>query len=218
MKNSKIFFLFIFTLLFIGSFSCKKEKKCAPIPDLPQDFLDYWFFPKDSWWVYQLKDSTLIDTLTVKNTYVDFKDISIEGPPECVKTYNIFLTHSADIYKDSSVIHFASWYGNDQLIGLGVSPDPLFAGLSGVPFFVYYPFELGDTIHYYKEDFILKNKDPLNTPYGNIIDVIHIVSISYVNNTIKEGSEIWFAKNIGIVKYIPPNKDKWELLDYKINK
>ena len=111
MKYRSYFCLFILLLIILG-ISCKKSNDCETVPEVPKDYLDYWFFPVGSFWVYQLEDSlTVIDTLTV--TYVD---IYIPEPHElvddagsdyfvaCRKHHRITLKHSNPIFDGGGLL------------------------------------------------------------------------------------------------------------------
>jgi hypothetical protein len=46
---------------------CRQPKECTNIVKAPQPFLDYYYFPNGSYWVYRLEsDSAVVYTVTIE--------------------------------------------------------------------------------------------------------------------------------------------------------
>lgn len=212
MKYGFYFCLFIL-LLIILSISCKKHE-CGEISYLPQDFLDYWYFPEGSYWVYQLKDSTLTDTFIVKRSV----EVVVEDddPIVCRRDYSSTISN-----KDSAINDKYSGFFFQSSSGLSSGNNNKYSlSLGGTFIFsasVIYPFVIGDTLENNLSYYILKDKNTIITPSGTFNDLIHLIYMKKLCCGLTEvGSEIWLARNAGFVKYISKNRDEWELINYQI--
>ena len=85
--------------------SCNKHPagtECPQITQAPQAFLDYWYFPEGSQWVYRLQGSipTVYDTVRVAYARESHQTNRSPGDPlaACVQAYQVSLTHSNHRY------------------------------------------------------------------------------------------------------------------------
>lgn len=97
MKNFRIawVFLILFSLIIpFSANSCKDNTpciiKCDSIWEAHPDAFQYLIFPDSSWLEFELLDSGLIDSFTLKNKYVSFKNNNcVGGLAVCRYIYNV---------------------------------------------------------------------------------------------------------------------------------
>ncbi|MEX0966584.1 MAG: hypothetical protein WD077_05065 [Bacteroidia bacterium] len=237
----KYLLFFFFTAAIMAS-SCRKEPvdccdddSCPHIFDClddsyftdtifkPQQFLDYWYFEKGSWWVYQRMDTnaTVYDTVrviaTVRNIYCDFN----QGPV-CAESALMNMRHSNSFFfrKDSASL--------SQILGsstnFNLSDESVHSNgyihngfLMGVGSFFQWPIRIGD--EYFHGNIVL-DSNVVITPYGTLSNTVHI----QINYSTSAGGEIWITRNIGFtrMKFYPPQSEndlpesEWALVDYHV--
>jgi len=223
MKYGFYFCLFILLLIILG-ISCKKRNECETVPEVPKDYLDYWFFPVGSFWVYQLEDSSsAIDTLTV--TYVEVsispKDMIDDGKDyiggyrvACRKHHSIALTHSSLLFSSSNTgqgteIYFSTIQSediNDYYLNGSDGCGPEYVFLRKL---VHFPFSVGEQIpdgaHFIDTNAVVT---PLQT-FNNVIHIIEPHGKPYKKH-------YYFSKKVGLVKTICPDSTVWILINYQI--
>ena len=92
----RILFSLIPVLLIAG---CKEKEavfpRCSSVISAPQEFLDYWFMPKGSWWVYRLKGSNPAVYDTVRANLLHFAGFDPPASPfePCIMRYEMGLGH-----------------------------------------------------------------------------------------------------------------------------
>jgi hypothetical protein len=222
--NSSIIAIFLFYCIFqLPSCGNYFSDECDYILEAPQEFLDYWYFPDGSWWVYQLND-TIIDTVTISTskTHYDKDDLTdING--SCVYIYNAYFNHSSR-HKFTSACNTSSIssinLNNETWMINGGSLCSNYWYLGKM---LKYPIKIGDTISYYKMgndvrfkfifDYI---KDSLI--FNTLTDIIKIKNIHEGNRPDLLYESYAIAKDIGIVEIKYFNQEEIKLLDYKINK
>lgn len=219
-KSIAIVFILLYFAFQLPSCGNYFSDECDNILEAPQEFLDYWYFPDGSWWVYQIND-TIIDTVTISTSIKHFdKDDLTDINGSCVYIYNASFRHSNQLlFPGNSNTHdFYSVYLNNHWL-LGSYPRYYW----NFDFFFIYPLTVGQTISYQQigvdtTHTLIKDKNSieiLGEKYDSIIHVYYF-DTKNVENRIKKN--IWIAKNIGIVKVNYYNDERIELLDYFINK
>jgi hypothetical protein len=177
-----------------------------------QEFLDYWFFPKGSWWVYQRTDTNAIiyDTAIVVYEENYFQGSTYYTNTREQKT-GIRIEHSNDYFKypnsqiDSKAGQLLIAAGEKNTLKSLNTKTPYFDYL----YLLFYPFDRYDE---YKSFININLSVLLNLPYGKVEDAIMIsIHLSQINH-------VWMKKDIGIVKYHHFDDTVWELKDYFINK
>ncbi|MEA3496383.1 MAG: hypothetical protein U9R42_10150 [Bacteroidota bacterium] len=222
MKHLKylIFSLVIFLLLQVSS--CR-EKGCEAIKKAPQEFLDYWYFPEGSWWVYQNQDGEIDTVKCFENKIEHDYDFF-----PCVFQYLSAVKHSNKKYfyqKDYPQYSGHNFQGlnfgkgNCQLRVLSFNDYYSFSTILN------FPFKIGDIlVHGEINDEIRIKKiadsnsiEINNTMYYNSI---HILQTVEGNINIPEifAENIWLSKNTGLIKVTYFNGEYWELINHFINK
>ena len=221
MKVAKYIVLISAFLFVVNIFSCK-EIKNEPDCHAPQEFLDYWFFPEGSWWVYTIND-TILDSVVVKGISITPDEF---GYP-CETFYSMFAEHMnkdiplEDYFRFSEGHNFQGfnsgcWYVNRQ-------PGNNYWG------FLYpfkYPFKIGEIIdgHWMKEDSLvtrISDTNFIDIKAGRMYNTIHSTTGWYYNT--KEvpyyaATDVWFTKGVGITKIKYYYGMEIELLKYHINR
>lgn len=214
-------FLFFFALI-VG---CNKpepvEQGPQPYEEFEQEFLRYWFFPEESYWVYEDKDSGLVDTAIV--SYTDRKEDShlfmgdadeTEGP-----RYLLFITHSnLDLYGNS--------WEESRLGGYSVNREDWILFLNYTDFGPHdfydnyivfeYPYVDGDSVNL--DTRILETKT-LSLDAGDFEKTVHINVRILSFYDLDEGdyiTDLYLAPDVGIVKYETARGYTMELIDYEI--
>ncbi|OFY65079.1 MAG: hypothetical protein A3H98_07825 [Bacteroidetes bacterium RIFCSPLOWO2_02_FULL_36_8] len=209
--------ILLLTFLLTLGFSCKKEPVCNP-SELTKEFLDYWFFPQGSWWVYQKKGAFgIMDSMFC---YSSTKEIAFDHDPElCDFFYKIFIQHSNEIFFNSPDNPGYDWFSNvpgftlNPLISFSeVVPDSvlLFPGGGGGGDIYQYPLKIGNnTGQFLFVDTFQVSDTQLMINYNKII---------HIKSTYSDSSHIYLSKNIGVVKKVYPDSSVWILTKYFINK
>ncbi|MEX0966585.1 MAG: hypothetical protein WD077_05070 [Bacteroidia bacterium] len=239
MKLCQVFFLTVCTILLIAS-SCRKEpvdccddNSCPSIYDCiddsyftdtvfkPQEFLDYWYFEKGSWWVYQRMDTnaTVYDTVrviaTVRTIYCDARKYG----PTCFESTLVNMRHSNSFFYKKDSASLTQILDSSPNLNLGeekvYSSGYVHNGL-GYGVIMQWPIRIG-------QEFIDGNKvldsNAVTTPYGTLTNTVHIK----INRGITK-KEVWVTKNIGFTKlklHSPEShhdlpQGEWALVDYHI--
>jgi len=225
MKILKILTLgFIISILFLN-IACNKNDECDVITQAPQEFLDYWFFPVGSWWVYRNQDGE-IDTVTCTIRESNFyTPEDAYGLIPCLYYYRCFYDHSNKKYfPDVGMKNKHSIEGLSS--NNGIFWNLLASNYGSYYYFQYffkYPYNIGDTVNYK----VISNKVRLTTILDtNSLQIdshqfYNVVNINYFHEGDKPDllyENIWLANEVGIVKISYYSGEYWELIDYKINK
>ena len=89
-------FLYTFVILIL-LFNCDRKQTVEPTEseiiqtEIEKGFLEYWFFPKGSYWVYQLNGWEVFDTVRVTSSSVLYREKVYEFYQEAKK-----LPHPTD--------------------------------------------------------------------------------------------------------------------------
>jgi hypothetical protein len=216
----------LFVLLLLSC--CKDDPedsrpKCQTVTHAPQEFLDYWFFPRGSWWVYKLKGSSpaVFDTVTNTGRLEAFyaepdEDSGLAAP--CEMFYVNDLLHSNRTYfagpspdqKGAEAItgyRFGNkWIISQSWIALG-------HGSEGYVFF--YPFSIGEE---------------LGPSENRVVDTNAVVTPTYTfhnsvgmyggnpDTSASPRRKVYFTKGVGITYRRYFNGEVWELINYHINR
>ena len=220
-------FLMLLALLPMLSNRCRKEVPprswpCETIEQAPQAFLNYWYFPPGSWWVYRLQGDTAV-TDTVR---VDYHDSSyhknsthMRGVLPCQWYYGHSLLHSnKEFFPDSGGYDGresidAQYIGNKSwALSHGAS-----CNLYPYEHFLHYPFVVGDI---YAHSQRLISIDTLITPAGTFDSTLLITQqIEQQDSTLgRIKRELYLSKGVGITKVKFTGPETWELISYHINR
>lgn len=217
--------LLLVVLLASGSFSgCRDRCACETMEEAPQAFLDYWYFPTGSWWVYALKDSAgVYDTVRVIEQSANDNDYcTAKGTfePPCIKMYGTKLIHSNKIYFKNNNSNSIDLIGSSYIQNKwNISKISEITNLYGNEIYFQYPFEINSP---FLSKSIPVSLDTLILNSSEIILAVHInLFMSSSADSINDRGwmkEVWFAPGIGMVKTRYTFNQVWELVDYHIEK
>lgn len=227
MKSQTYILSLLLITVIISSTRCKDKEDCpycgSEYKTIPQEMKDWALFEEGSWWVYRLaEDTTVFDTVRRVGKIND----SRSNPRKCriiyapadmcteVLTYN--LQHSNPIYfgtpLDSS-IRFSDEINLYYPPGGGVFLYYYGGGYGGGVIFGLSPILIGE---YYGNFTLIDTFSDTNFNGINVSKGFHssiVTNIPFNGNLMKN---IYWGKNIGILKVeVPPNQT-WELINYEV--
>ncbi len=203
--KASIYILLIITYFLSIQASCNDEEPRKLIPN-DSTFLSYWYFPKDSYWIYKDSASNQRDTFLIIDNFtreVNEKNANNKFQHHIIRVQNRNYV-LAQVGKPRRVNDKTYYYELDQS----------WESLSYAIRFFYDPQwkikNLGNTlIQLHKYDSLLIN---------NVFfyDVIHMYNYGQgLSDNIRHE---YYAKNIGVVKRIDKNGVVWNLESYYISK
>ena len=227
MNYWRFFLLGIFTISMSFS-SCKKDNipdECASVLEAPKEYLDYWYFPSGSWWVYKLKDSlpAVYDTVKVtlaNSTYFTPNEPDRGGARSCLRMYNARYEHSNATYFPGGIKPGYEIYNSLQDGATSkwyIQQESYIFSLHSPDIFFVYPFLINETLPGGAK---IVDTNQVTTPLSTFNNIVHI--IPDFGNTIDSTSRdyvkhFYYSSNIGLVKIIYTNNKTWELINYNIN-
>lgn len=213
-------------LLSVALGACQKQAaECPQLTLAPQAFLDYWYFPKGSFWVYRLRGTTpaVYDTLRVTRsdeTHTTYYSDGDSGPP-CVQVYQSYLTHSNTAY----------FPGTGRLGGESFASDPFFHGEDWVlnhhsDVRTLYPPEVGLVYPIRVGQKLLNRLTCVDTavvatPAGTFRQSVHLVPDygprvdSMQANWIRH---LYRTRRVGMTKVVYTSNQTWELVTFTIQR
>lgn len=214
-------------LLFISlSYGCSKSEfgpKCQAVKKAPEEFLDYWFFPKDSWWVYKLKGSSpaVYDTVTTAGIpKADYFEPYEQIPPyfysgPCEMYYQYMLLHSNSTYfprrdrSEGREILSSESFGDRWVVNQIWDTK----GLATEDFLFTYPLQVGvkpGCCEYWAAD-----THAVVTP-----TYVFPKSVTFVapDSTEYRSVRVSFSKEAGISYRRLYNGQEWELVNYRVKR
>ncbi len=210
--------------------ACKKQSTVTECPQLtraPQAFLDYWYFPKGSFWVYRLKGASpaVYDTMRVtqadENHTTYYSDGDAHQP--CIQIYQAYVTHSNRAY-------FPGIPGTGQLGAEIFASDPYFQGehlvMHHTSIGLYYspevgfgyPIQLGQKL---LNRLTFVDTAAVATPVGTFRQSVHLVPDFGVNVDSSQANwirHIYRSRYVGITKVVYTNNQTWELVSFTIKR
>jgi len=214
-------------LLFSVLGACKKEpSECVQLSRAPQAFLDYWYFPEGSTWVYRLKSSTpaVYDTLRVSFAREQHSTAYSDGDNRvpCVQSYQVSMPHSnrtffpgstgpgteflaSDAFSDGEGYHILNQVSS---VGTLYSPPEAFG----------YPIRLGQKVH---QRLAFVDTAAVVTPAGTFRQSVHLIPDygSKVDST--KGNwirHVYYSRYVGVSKVVYTNNQTWELVSFTIKR
>ena len=221
--------MYLFPLLLLLIVSCDKKTPdpgCKTVNESPQAFLDYFYFPEGSWWVYKLKGSNPAEYDTLKLTYRNktyHQPAEAHGTEPCAYVYSTYLMHSnqtyffgtggnlrggEELFAKSSAIN--KWY-IEWSTHAGPIPSP------GALFF--YPYKVGEQLT--SKGAIIAKEDTLITPLQAFPNTVTILAPGYSpTDSMSEDylRRIYFSPKVGVVRADYSQNQIWELVNYHINR
>ena len=199
------------------------DAECPEIKAAPQEFLDYWFFPEGSWWVYQLVDE---DTAIFDTIYTEGGDQwAHEETPECNggfapcrTNYQISFIHSNDLYFPNATQDGFETYrceyspGDNSWYLFHITGTNKLHSFST---FLKSPLQLNEA---YYEDTYLCTVDGSLTFDGKNHTSLSVCNEEHappLNGLFLK--KMSFAQGIGLYYMQYNNDETWELIDYHIN-
>ena len=201
--------LCLLCIVLVVLISCEKD----PPPEktsyfMDEEFLDHTIFKPGSWWVYEKDTMTPTDSVYV------------------IKSEVTNMSHdSVDYNWQRSVMEFKSSLNNDTITSLGDLVEESFTYYSkqkrsGNP-----SSEVLDFFSLKPVGYILDLSGSLKMKYDTVRDVL-VDSLPYTNVKIfqnlvtpsnpKLPRELWYAKNVGLVRKELFNGEVWNLTKYNV--
>jgi len=225
--NKHILLLIVpFTTLLGG---CKKQtvmEECPQVAEAPQEFLNYWFFPEGSYWVYRQRGSApaVYDTVRAfaAKTRVFKPGQATYGLPTCVALYEANFSHSNRTFfrglsslqnfmgfENISSLNSGSAWGGQQTTNAGnlYSPGLFFA----------YPLPPPGTM-LSPDGPLLLDTAAVTVPVGRFARSRHFAVFfrdSTVGNYLRR---FQLSRGVGYTRLVYTGIGTWELVAYKINR
>lgn len=206
--------------------ACKKQaRECAQLTRAPQAYLDYWYFPEGSQWVYRLRGArpavydTMRTVLTDEAHSTHYQDGDSRIP--CVQGYRTTLTHSNRTYFPGTgglglevMASDPAFHGEDWVVNHASEVRTLYPLEVGFG----YPIRLGQKLLNY---LTFVDTAAVTTPAGTFRQSVHVVPDfgpavdSLQGNWIRH---LYRSRYVGITKIVYTNAQIWELVAYTINR
>jgi hypothetical protein len=186
-----------------------KEPPEIPLLEVDDDFLEYCWFPADSYWIYrEQSDSTLVDTVRI-----GFHDSAIIPADRSVEfNYERFVFD----YEVRNINYRVNIYPKNKPGNPNLLVYEEFAINGSIPAYHFFQSEeYGDTANLdFTDTYIAFRRDTMSiggTLYSDLIKVEHEAS-AYGNPT----KSVVFTRNVGIVQREFWDGSVWDLVKYKI--
>ena len=216
-------------LLALGLSACKKQTvvgECAQVVRAPQAFLDYWFFPEGSYWVYQQRGSSpaVLDTVRAAppQTRVFKPGQATYGLPTCVAIYEAHFGHSNRTffrgYSDLNQFRGSEsifCQGNDN--GWGIRQSNTAGNTYSTGLILTYPLPAPGGMLSATGPTLLDTL-PVRVPAGQFRGSLHFAT-SFRDST--EGNFVrryQLTRGVGFTRKVYTGIGTWELVAYKINR
>lgn len=184
--------------------SCQKEEPHRLIEN-DTAFLSYWYFPKDSYWIYRDSVTSALDTFLVEST-----DIQEQNDHNSTNKFQFHVFRilnkgvvKTQVGRPTYYDESSYYYVLDQRWGMGSAVRLFYDKYNRIS-------NLGNTL------FNVNHFDSVLIGSQQYYDVIHIYNVGQSNGDSVRHE--YYAKNIGIVKRIYESNHVWELEHYNIEK
>jgi hypothetical protein len=206
MKKEWILISCLVVLVFL---SCKKD----PAPErttyfMDDEFVDHSIFKKGSWWIYEKDTMTPTDSV-----YVVKSELTTIAPD------------SVDYSWQRSEMQFGSSYNNDTVTSLGDLVKSTFTFYSKQKSSKAPASEALDFFSLKPVGYILEISPSLKMKYDTVRDAL-VDSIPFTNvkiyqnlvapSNLKLPKELWYVKNVGVVRKELFNGEIWNLVKYNV--
>lgn len=224
MKN--LLYLSLLLPFILGS--CHKNQYVCKEQDLveaPPEFLQYWYFPKGSYWIYKLQDTVgVYDTMRVTSDYKRYCKGDDPHNPDCdqgncIWMYSNTWEHSSDKYfrvmgcptkgQQGLTTYYLGDYwaisGNTNCFS-SYLPD----------FLLKYPFKVGEK---YMGNNLIVSEDTLNVVAGMFPKTLEIIpDYGTAIDSIKAYyvKKLYICPNVGVIKWQYSQSGTWELVEYDV--
>ena len=218
----KILFLSLTSLFLL---TCKKDDSDLVCTDAntirsPQEALDYFYFKKGTWWLYQEDSTGLTDSIWVSEDLRNSDNLaSLKyhcgcGYGKCVE--NIIITLENRIHNSSN---------GTFLIKMGPTSSLTLGNADIGEYSDFYFLASGRRLKYQNyhhtqqtdNGAVIEDIDSLNVKGQVFKNLVHLYYPNQ-NNIPDWLHEAWYAKNIYLVKYRRFDGTNWSLIDYHIVK
>ena len=207
-------FILVSIALILTLKCCKPERdKCKNTRYFEQEFLDYWYFPEGSWWVYKRIDTSaeVYDTAVVVKVYAPEIIEDKTFVDYCYEYLELSVTHSnkhflLDKDSDKAIVAFYTDYPVNTVNIYGMNTF-----FFGYDYVLYYPFSFYEIE---SEWFEFYEDLTLITQFDTFYNTIKITDRYMEKDTVT--NHVWIKKDVGFVKYHHFDDSVWELVDYEI--
>ena len=194
---------------------------CDSVNAAPQNLLDYFVFNEGSYWVYQLKGTDTLDTLSfagMDSEFFEQKAGCNYGIRPCEMRYSMGFNHSnLDKFPPGNTKNNSSNEGyyitysksRDQWDVEHVSGNK---GVSDLSYFLSHPFVPNE--QYSETTFLADTAIEVSVPKGTFKCIQTKSQVANPEGTIMS---MYWSKNIGLIKYQISTDQIWELINYHHN-
>lgn len=202
MKNVIIIFL-LFSSIMSFQASCERSEPGRLIEN-DTTFLSYWYFPKDSYWIYKDSVTNELDTFLVESTDIQEQNDRYSSNKFQFHVFRVLNRRVIKTQTGRPKYFDESTYYFDVLQTWPISNGAI-------------------RLFYDKQNRIsdLENTLVLKNSFDSILigDNMYYDVLYFTNKTQAEGDSIrqeYYARNIGVVKRVYESKHVWELNEYYI--
>ena len=218
---SKLICAAMISLIAFGCNRLDTSLKCsdANTIKLPKDMLDFFYFKRGTYWVYQKDSTDQIDSVWVVDDNMGTEDPKSAkqdcgcGQGKCYQTAGCVFNSTESVKANRNMLIYKFFYS-------AIDPQHLSSNISETYF---NGTEEYAAYHYYNNDTILlpnshcvANKIHSYTNGNKIYN--DCLYIKYDNTVFNWNKEIIYSRNIGMIKYIKGDNTTWQLVRYKIVK
>ena len=225
--NKRILLLTVpFTILLGG---CKKQtaiEECPQVAEAPREFLNYWFFPEGSYWVYRQRGSApaVYDTVRAGAPQIRvFKPgQATYGLPTCVTLYEANFSHSNRTFFRgySSLQNFMGFENMRSLnnsLAWGVQQSNEAGNVYSTGLVLTHPLPplrgmlsaTGPT---------LLDTTAVTVPAGHFRRSLHFATLLFDSTSGSFLHHYYLARGVGYTRKVYTRLGTWELVAYKINR
>lgn len=223
MKTKQYFIAILSLFLFACGGDAKLLCKEDELVEAPPEFLRYWYFPKGSWWVYQLQDTVgVYDTMRVVSDYKRYcnrdgaNDSDCDQEP-CTWMYSNTWEHSNYTFfggnKQFPPQNFnSSYYLGSYWTTQGGSD---YLKVYPPPYLFVSPFTIGEK---YMGNNEIISEDSVQTPAGLFVRTLHIIpdKLAMDSTTSDYVKHLYLTPDVGVVKWHYTHNKVWELIAYDV--
>lgn len=211
--------------------ACKKEPtvtECNYVEQAPREFLDYWFFPDGSYWVYRQRGSVpaVLDTVRTlaAETRVFKPGQATYGLPTCVTLYEAHFSHSnRTFFRGYSSLQ--NFIGAEHVVSLnsgkgwGAQQSNEAGNIYSTGLILVHPLpqpgimlsRLGPT---------LLDTLPVTVPAGRFLHSLHFAT-AFIDSTTSGVNflrRFHLTRGVGYTSKVYTGIGTWDLVAYKINR
>lgn len=219
----KIHYLLLLLPFILGS--CDRNQYVCKEQDLveaPPEFLQYWYFPKGSYWIYKLQDTVgVYDTVRVTNDHKRYCKGDDPHNPDCdqgncVWMYSNTWEHSDTTFFYSKPNYPANHYTTSYYFGTYWAVAGSGSAASTPPYLFKYPYTINET---FLGNTKVVSEDTINVIAGTFAKTVHIIPEPVKDNDSSKYDyvkHLYITPQVGVIKWHYTHNKIWELVEYDV--